>query len=230
MQLSIETRIIRRAEFEIWVPPAVRDKVNEPQAIVVLTSGSNGDGRGYVHDHTWQEFAVRNNAPLIGTFFQDKDPTGIEGYCKANEESGECLLWAVRYFEDELKLPLEQCPLLLYGFSAGGQFNYEMNASYPRRVGAFVVNKGGIYYTALVPELARMTPGLFFTGKKDSQWRQDIVKGLISVNRRGGCKWFLVQEDCAHAEHNSERMSRTFFEKILKGVFEEKIETEKEKE
>jgi pimeloyl-ACP methyl ester carboxylesterase len=32
--------------------------------------------------------------------------------------------------------------------SAGGQFNYEFAAWKPDRVAAFVVNKGGIYYTA----------------------------------------------------------------------------------
>ena len=110
-------------------------------------------------------------------------------------------------------------PLLappLWGFSAGGQFNYEMNAAFPERIGAFVVNKGGIYYTALCSERARRNPGLFFIGMKDDQWRQDIVKGLVQVNRRGGADWQFVAEDCAHEEHDSEAVSQAWFEKLLK--------------
>ena len=48
--IEIQTRKIRRAEFELWLPDAVADKVRPPRAIVSLTSGSNGDGRYYVED------------------------------------------------------------------------------------------------------------------------------------------------------------------------------------
>jgi hypothetical protein len=50
--------------------------------------------------------------------------------------------------------------------SAGGQFNYEFVAWRPERVLAFVVNKGGIYYSALLPQAARNVPGILFT------WRE----------------------------------------------------------
>jgi len=216
-QVEIPTKQIRLAQFEMWVPDILKDKVKKPKATIVCTSGSNSDGRGYTSDKKWQEFAEAERCALVGTFFMDKDPTGIEGYCKAHEESGECLLWAMRAFQKDLAIiGLEQAPLLLYGHSAGGQFNYEMNAAYPNRVGAFVVNKGGIYYSALVPELARYTPGLFILGKKDDQWRQDIIRGLVAVNRRGGAKtWALVQEECGHEENNSEDISRKFFKQVL---------------
>ncbi len=49
------------------------------------------------------------------------------------------------------RLPeIAQAPLLLWGMSAGGEFNYEFVAWKPERVAAFVVNKGGIYYSALL--------------------------------------------------------------------------------
>jgi len=50
---------------------------------------------------------------------------------------------------------LANAPLLMWVMSAGGEFNYEFTAWKRERVLAFVVNKGGIYYTALASQAAR---------------------------------------------------------------------------
>ena len=60
---------------------------------------------------------------------------------------------------------LADAPLLLWGMSAGGEFNYEFAAWKPERVVAFVVNKGNVYYTGLASDAARRVPGLLFTGR-----------------------------------------------------------------
>ena len=212
MIIDIPTRTIRTARFKFWLPP----NVHNVRGLVVLVPGSNGDGLDLADDEPWQEWAAKNRLGLIGCFFMDKDPCGIEGYCKAHEESGEALLWAIREFSNTIKRPaIERVPLFLWGFSAGGQFNYEMNAAFPERVGAFVVNKGGIYYTALCSPMARKTPGLFFVGAKDDQWRQDVVRGLVQVNQRGGAQWKLVVENCAHQPGESEEKGMKFFEGVL---------------
>jgi hypothetical protein len=70
--------------------------------------------------------------------------------------------------------------------SAGGQFNYEFVAWKPERVLAFVVNKGGIYYSALLSQAARNIPGILFVGGKDLEFRTNTITGLFAVNRRGG--------------------------------------------
>lgn len=217
MKIEVPTKTLRTAEFKVWVPPNVESKSEKVRGVVVLTPGSNSDGTGYVRHEGWRKFATDEKLAIVGCYFLDKDPCGIEGYCKANEESGQSLLWAIREFSEKLKLPaLDRVPLLLWGFSAGGQFNYEMNAAFPERVGAFVVNKGGIYYTALVSALARQTPGLFFIGTRDDTWRQDVVKGLVAVNRRGGARWRLIPENVGHDEGASEATSQQFFGQVLK--------------
>ena len=214
MYVQIPTKIMRCADFKFWLPKHVKGGL---KALVVLTPGSNGDGRGMVDDKVWQEFAEKNKFGLVGCFFQDKQPTAIEGYARASEESGGALLWAIRAFSNHVEeVELEHIPLLLWGFSAGGQFNYEMNAAFPDRVGAFVVNKGGIYYPALCSERARRNPGLFFIGKKDAPWRQAIVKGLVQLNGIGGANWSLIEEDCGHGEKDSEAISQAWFEKVLR--------------
>lgn len=213
MDISIPVEKLRYAKFRFALPEGLK----QPRAILVLTPGSNDDGRPMVEWEEWKKFSLREDLAMIGCFFQDKDPSAMEGYARASEESGGALLWAIREIQDQLKLPLEHIPLLLWGFSAGGQFNYEMNASFPERVGAFVVNKGGIYYTALCSTPARTNPGLFFIGSKDAKFRQEIVTGLVGLNGRAGSNWLLVTEDCAHEIHQSVELSKRFFTKVLAG-------------
>jgi dienelactone hydrolase len=100
--------------------------------------------------------------------------------------------------------------------SAGGQFNYEFVAWKPERVMAFVVNKGGIYYSALLSRAAREVPGMLFIGGKDLAFRNNTIAGLFAVNRRGGALWALAEEpDAAHVVGKSRDVSLVFFEDVL---------------
>jgi hypothetical protein len=100
--------------------------------------------------------------------------------------------------------------------SAGGEFNYEFAAWKPERVAAFVVNKGGIYYTALTSRGARNVPGILFIGGKDLQSRINTITGLFEVNRRGGALWALAEEPgAAHVIGRSIDVARILFEDVL---------------
>ena len=98
---------------------------------------------------------------------------------------------ALGAFADKSHHPeIATAPLLLWGMSAGGEFNYEFVAWKPERVVAFVVNKGGIYYTALAPKAARDVPGVLFVGGKDLESRTSTITGLfagdsvVAIDRR----------------------------------------------
>ena len=104
----------------------------------------------------------------------------------------------------------------MWGMSAGGQVDYEFAAWKPERVLAFVVNKGGVYYSALVPRAARNVPALLFVGDKDLAFRVDTIAGLFAVNRRAGALWaYVVEPDTAHVVGRSRELSAMFFEDIL---------------
>ena len=104
----------------------------------------------------------------------------------------------------------------MWGMSAGGQFNYEFVAWKPERVAAFVVNKGGIYFTALVSPASRAVPGMLFVGGKDLESRIWTINGLFAVNRRGGALWALATEPgAAHIVGQSRDVALAFFEDIL---------------
>jgi dienelactone hydrolase len=202
-----------KAELRLWVPTdaaAVR-------AVLVLTPGSNGDGRGDVDDVEWQAFAVRQRMALVGVHFTDKQPSIFEEYADVSKGSGQAILDGLEALASKSRHPeIANAPLLLWGMSAGGEVNYELTAWKPERVIAFVVNKGGIYYTALVPKAARNVPAVLFIGGKDSESRTDVVTGLFALNRRGGGLWALAEEPgAAHVVGKSKALAMVFFEDIL---------------
>jgi hypothetical protein len=100
--------------------------------------------------------------------------------------------------------------------SAGGEFNYEFTAWKPERVAAFIVNKGGIYFSSLLPRAAHRVPGILFVGEEDFEWRKRIIAGLFSLNRRAGALWALVEETTiGHVVGRSQQMATVFFDAIL---------------
>lgn len=204
-----------KGEFRLWVPPAAAVL----QGVVVLVPGSNGDGRAQVEDSTWQKFATRLNLALVGVRFTDKphEQSFIEHYVNVSQGSGQALLDALVTFAGQARHPeLAGAPLLLWGMSAGGQFNYEFVAWRPERVVAFVVNKGGIYYTALTSRAARSVPGILFTGGKDLESRTSTIAGLFALNRRGGALWALAEEPSAgHIVGRSRDVALVFYEDML---------------
>ena len=204
-----------RAEFRLWRPDGTRPV----RAVVVLVPGSDEDGRAQVEDVHWQAFAAKHDLALVGCHFSDKPHPQmfIESYADAARGSGQALLDALAAFGAELGRPeLASAPLLLWGMSAGGQFNYEFVAWRPDRVAGFIVNKGGFYYSALLSPEARRVPGLLFVGGKDVETRQQAIRGLFAINRRGGALWALIEEPAAaHVVGRSRDIAERFFDDLI---------------
>ena len=204
-----------KAEFRLWLPPGT----TAVRAILVLVPGSNGDGRPMADDPVWQAFAAKQNLAIVACRFTDKphEQSFIEEYVNVSQGSGQALLDVLGTFAAKARRPeLARVPFLMWGMSAGGQFNYEFTAWKPERVAAFVLNKGGIYYSALVSRAARSVPGVLFIGGKDIAFRNDTIRGLFAVNRRAGALWALAEEPgIAHAVGQSRDFALTFFADVL---------------
>ena len=205
-----------KAAYRLWLPPS-----DQPiRAVLVLTPGSNGDGRDAVLDSVWQKFAVNNRVALVASQLTDKphDDGFIEEYVDVSRGSGQTLLDALTFFALKSNhSEITSAPLLLWGMSAGGQFNYEFVSWKHERVAAFVVNKGGIYYTALAPAAARQVPGILFTGGKDLEFRTNTIVGIFAVNRRAGALWALANEaDVGHVVGKSRDVALVFFAEVLR--------------
>lgn len=194
------------ANFTASIPENVK-------GVLVLIPGSNGDGRLWIHDYKWRRFARRHSLAVLGVYFADKERSWIEQYIEASKGSGRALLTALD------KLGLAGLPLYMFGFSAGGEFNYEFTCwlapKEPGRIKAFIVNKGGVYMTALAPQAARDTPSIWFSGLKDAAFRQNILRGIYGLNYVAGCRWEEVQEHCTHDICGSEVRSIYLFEHLL---------------
>jgi poly(3-hydroxybutyrate) depolymerase len=204
-----------KAEFRFWYPKSV----GALRAVLVLMPGSNGDGRPAAEDTVWQAFATKNKLAVVACRLTDKphDQSFIEEYANVGRGSGQALLDAIAKFSARSgRSEIATAPLLLWGMSAGGEFNYEFTVWKPEHVAAFIVNKGNFYYTALVPPAAREVPGMLFVGGKDLEFRTNTIVGLFAVNRRGGALWALAEEPgVGHVVGKSRDVAMTFFEDVL---------------
>ncbi len=122
-----------KAEFRLWYPNAPKGL----RAVVVLVPGSNGDGRAQVDDQVWQAFATKHQLALVGVRLTDKphDQSFIEHYVNVSQGSGQAFLDALTAFARKAQHPeLATAPLLLWGMSAGGEFNYELGGRVSRSI------------------------------------------------------------------------------------------------
>ena len=204
-----------KAEFRFWYPQRRRNAARR----LVLMPGSNGDGRAAAEDTVWQAFATRTSSRSSARGFTDKphDQSFIEQYVNVSQGSGQALLDALDAIRDAVAASgARERAAVPVGHVGRRQFNYEFAAWKPERVAAFVVNKGGIYYSALVPPAARDVPGMLFVGGKDLEFRTNTIVGLFAVNRRGGALWALAEEPAAaHVVGRSRDVAMVFFEDIL---------------
>jgi poly(3-hydroxybutyrate) depolymerase len=205
-----------KAQFRFWAP----DGIAQLSGVLVLVPGSNGDGRPMAQDTIWQKFAADHRLAIVACRFTDKphEQGFIEEYIAVSRGSGDAPLSAIsRFGERSGHREIIEAPLLMWGMSAGGQFNYEFVAWKPERVMAFAVNKGGIYYSALLSRAAREVPGMLFVGGKDLAFRNNTIAGLFAVNRRGGALWALAEEPgVGHVIGKSRDVSMVFFDEVLK--------------
>ena len=203
------------AMFRWWQPPSCKAL----QGVLVLLPGSNSDGRAEVDSPFWRKFAAQHELALVGCYFKDHPHADMnaEEYCRAGDGSGQALLDAVTQLAARASQPgIASQPLLLFGHSAGGQFNYEFACWNPSRVRAFVVNKGGYYYTHLAPAGTRALPGIFFIGDKDAEFRIQSIQGIFAINRQAGAAWKLVIEPgVGHDTGKSRELASEFFTSVL---------------
>lgn len=197
------------AKFAAAVP-------KDPRAVLVIVPGSSSDGRQMVKWREFSRWAEENNVALVGCYFADKVARINEDYVDAKGGSGKALIAALKDLE------LGDLPIFLWGHSAGGEFNYEFACHYPKNVAAFVVNKGGIYYTGLAPDVTRKIPAMFFVGEFDAAYRVHAVASIYwmgKVSGNGTCPWrMIVEKNIGHDLGRSIDYSLEMFSEVLEGV------------
>lgn len=209
---SENVRGLTNADFRIWLP-------SDSEAIrgmIVLVPGANGDGRGQATDRFWQDLAQEIGFGLIACFFKDENKESTN-YSHAHNGSGAAVLAALDAAAEEWdRQELKSVPLLLWGHSAGGQFNYNFACWRPQRTLAFVVNKGGFYYDTAASPATRATPAILFMGSRDTEVRNQNITKLFQTYRSRGALWALCEEkDTGHDVGKSREIARTFFKSVV---------------
>lgn len=199
-----------KAAFRLWL-----DDGNKPaRAILLLAPGWNGDGRSMVNDRDWQDFAREHQLAIVALQFQSAEKT--TPYHVVEAGSGQALLKALTTLAYDSKHPeLANAPLLMWGHSAGGQFNYGFACFRPGRVIAFAAIKGG-YYDSKFNPLVRQVPAVFIIGEKDERYRIDNITKLFTENRRAGALWCVATEPGhGHDIGRSNELIRPFLAGVL---------------
>ncbi|WP_420386572.1 hypothetical protein [Roseivirga sp.] len=205
----------QKAAFRLWIG----SETESVTGVIVLVPGSNGNGRTMVEKPEWQALANKYNMALLAAHITDQrsENMAIERYVNVSQESGQAMLDILDRLADKSGHPeIKKAPLAFWGMSAGGQFNYEFACWKPERVISFIVNKGGVYYTALASKATRQVPGVFLTGEIDNPYRNEIVEGIYAVNRRFGAKWMFAEEPGqGHEFAKSEAFALKYFDLII---------------
>ena len=197
-----------KAAFRFWCP-AYKDSV---RGVIVLVPGLDGDGRGMLQAAGWQNLARKYRLALVSCYMMGGN------YYNAPRGTGDALLEAIKNFAGKSgHADVATAPLLLYGESAGGQFNYDFTLWKPERVMAFVVNKGGYYNQDEHGSRMCATPGLFFLGTTDSELRINAITAIWTAGRHLGALWALApQPNSGHDFSRTPPMAQAFFDAVLK--------------
>ncbi len=206
-----EARTRGDQEFAIrsWIPE------ESIRAVITLTPGLDGDGRGMADDPSWQEFARQHGCALVALSARGG------GYYIPSKWSGRMLQDGLDFVAKESKRPeVATTPLLMWGHSAGGQFNYNFAAWKPQRVMGFIINKGAYYDERATPGV-RKVPALCIAGEKDTELRVTNITKLYEDNRRLGALWgLLIEPGEGHGQGRSREIARVFFADVLAGAKE----------
>lgn len=195
--------------FRLFVP----DSVEKVRAVIVLTPGLNGDGRAMAEDPIWQALAERTQCALFACSM--KGATG-GSYYEPEKWSGKIFLEALKKLAAESHHPeIADAPLVLWGHSAGGQFNFNFANWKPERTLGFVANKGG-YYGETIRPATRKVPALWILGEKDTDLRVKNITAKFQDGRKMGALWALVVEPgVEHGLGRSRDLGIIFIEEIL---------------
>lgn len=179
-------------------------------AVLVLCPGHNGNGRFYLKDSAWRNFAEQNNVGIVGLAFMSKgtDVRSKQFYYYAGNGTGKLLLDGLK------KIYGVEIPILLYGFSGGAHFVSRFAEWKPERVLAWCAYSAGWWDKPVTNSFS--PPGIIACGEEDE--RLIATRNYFWDGRELGKPWLLIE--LKKQEHTQsaalESFVREYFIAILK--------------
>jgi hypothetical protein len=201
------------AAFRIWIS----QDAEKLRGLLVLAPGLGRDGLDLADEKIFRDFAQRQNFALMSVFLRtDARDVPKNSYCRAEAGSGRALLDALGKFSELTgSEQIKNLPMLMWGDSAGGQFNYGFACFVPERVIGFAAIKGG-YYTSTTTDETRRVPALFIIGEKDTDDRILNTKALFNKHRQADALWAVaVEPNAGRGVGQSNNIIIPYFEALI---------------
>ncbi len=201
------------AQFRLWIP----ESTEEPRAILSLMPGFNQNGLGAAGSGRWQDFAREHQLALYAGFVRsggDQAPN----YHNVNHGSGDAYFEALEKLAEQAGRPeIAELPLVLWGHSAGGQFNYGLACIEPDRVICWIASKGGYYNSEPRSETrTAKVPALIIAGEQDTDVRRVNLRALFDQYRKREAPWcFLMEAGVGHGQGQSKTLILPWFQKMM---------------
>ncbi len=196
----------------------VSEKITDPAYVLVLLPGFTGRGETLLEDRRWSRFAEDTDAAIVAGTFRAMDPKkpGFVHYAAAQQGGGAAVEAASEQLGVKASVPsLKDLPLLLYGYSAGGQFAYGFSCHNPYRMAGFAAVKGGWYFPAPI-EGTYDVPGLLISGRRDLARRRTGIRSLFVLHRAMcGAPWCWLEDEGGHEEGKCLSVVIPYFRDLL---------------
>lgn len=185
------------------------------EAVLVLAPGMNMDGKFFLSEKPWSDFAAKNKLGVIALNYSS-DPEKMyghekQGYYWPEQGSGKALL-------DEIKrLYGKDLPILIYGFSGGAQFTSRFIDYAPKRIIAWCAYSAQFWDAPKSQEDGGCTArGIVACGELDgARWQPSF--GFFYQGRRQDKDWiWLSRQNTEHSRSAGlEQFVRDFFQEEL---------------
>jgi len=200
------------AEFRLWVP----ETSQALKAVVVLVHSYNSNGLGFANSTYWQEFAKKENVALLAVNLTISNSSSVS-YTDARRGSGKALLFSLEQLAEKIGQPyVNDLPILMRGYSAGGVFSNSFSDFQSERLLGFAnIRGGGLHLTS---ENNIRIPAMMFFGEFDAVERNNRIVETIAIKRKLGANWSLIMEpglDHFGSLDKAEDMIQFFFSKVL---------------
>jgi len=193
------------AQFRLWHP----NPKTPTRAVLICVPGANGDGRGMANQSQWQALATEFDLALIACHLSGGD------YQNPASGTGQAVDDALEAFGEKIgQRGLEELPLVMWGHSAGGQFNYNYSQWEPDRILTFIVNKGG-YYVKPEEDDSHEIPAMFFLGTQDKDYRVEGITNIYLEGAENEALWCLFREPGGHGVGASLRYAMKYYRTII---------------
>ena len=186
------------------------------KGILLLAPGCNGDGRAFLKEEAWVNFARDNDFILVACSFrspEDKLRTG-GGYYRTAGEFGDQVAMKVK------KIGGGRLPVFLYGFSGGAHFTANFAESHPQLVRGWCAASFDEKGRTSFPDdktKTRRPNGIVACGADDQRLR--VSQEYYYRGRAAGRQWTWLEVDGLGHERNAniEAFAREYFLALLKG-------------